>query len=52
MTVCQAELWFQFRVGEHIDMSWEVPEMTKRNWKKFSVSGGREVMRLERQKGV
>lgn len=24
------------------------PEMTKRNWKKFSVSGGREVMRLER----
>ena len=26
--------------------------MTKRNWEKFSVAGGREVMRLEKKKGA
>ena len=47
-TVCQAELWSQFRVGGLETCKEEVPEMTKRDWEKFSVAGERDIMRLER----
>ena len=46
--MCQAELWSQFRLGGLETCKGEVPEMTKRDWEKFSVAGEREIMRLER----
>ena len=37
-TVCQAELWSQFRVGGVYTCQGKGSEMTKRNWKTFSVA--------------
>ena len=44
----QAEFWSLFRVQVCVECSRKGPEMTKRNWEKFSVAGGREAKRQER----
>ena len=46
-TVCQAELWSQFRVGEHIDISGERPRDDQEELEEI-LSGWRKVRRLER----
>ena len=37
--MCQAVLWSQIRVGGLETCKGKVPEMTKRDWEKFSVAG-------------
>ena len=46
-TVCQAEPWSQFRIGEHVDISGERPCDDQEELEEI-LSGWRKVTRLER----
>ena len=48
----RAEFWSQFRVRGLETCKGEVPEMTKRDWEKFSVAGERDHEAGEVERGL